>query len=123
MMGHTVDFEEVQIGAWQPPSAEGAEAAAKALAEAAAKPKFVSKEDRLEAENIQLRLTVLQSKKREVVHVMQELEREEEKVRSELDNKRHEIEKKYGVNLLQYEMRAETGELVPREVPIKPPVG
>ena len=78
---------------------------------------IVSREDRLESENLHLRAMNKVGEIQNLQQQIQSISRELEVLKQQISAKRKELEEKYGVNMTTHQIRETDGAVVPRQGP------
>jgi len=77
-------------------------------------PVFISKEDRLEAENLHLRAIMLAQKETMIQMQVLSIQKQRLEAQAALLKLQEQLAKKYGVDLNTHEVRSEDGAVIPR---------
>lgn len=75
---------------------------------------FISKEDRLVAENLHLRVVNLAHEARALQEQLQQKTQQLQKLQQDIGEKRSELEVKYNIDLATHEIRESDGQVMPR---------
>jgi len=109
-----MNMEDKDNGGTQPLSDLELIAYSERAGDTKAEPKFVSKEDLLEAENMQLRVMNIALQEQGLVQQLGQLRGDREELQRKMMEHRVEIEKKYDADFSKFEVRAGDGAIVPK---------